>query len=375
MMFQPNPVAMRESRAMWRGARSFLLLGLYTGALALVAYLAYSSEVRHATAVASFNGEEIQVQSARVGRSLFTALSYVQVVAWLLISPALTATSISSERERGLLESLLMSYLKPRQIVAGKFSVCASFVALLIVATLPVLAICFLLGGVSPGEFTGAFLIQATTAFCAMSLGVWCSAGLRLSTHALGATFGGFVVWTLASMFLMTAGDTARTKGWPEQAARTLALCNPLFGMWALLEPTDRSINPLLLEPQWRWTLCVGAQVLAGAFFLFAAARRIAAPLEAEEEPRRKSKNAAAAGASTGASTWGELEERAPRRLRSAGISMCPSSSTWSPAGRCCATTCARRGAGKSRAGGRGAGGWQPLPSSRCAICTRSAGP
>ena len=36
MTFQPNPVALRESRAMWGGARSFLLLLCYAGALSFV---------------------------------------------------------------------------------------------------------------------------------------------------------------------------------------------------------------------------------------------------------------------------------------------------------------------------------------------------
>ncbi len=314
MAFQLNPIAVRESRAMWRGARSFLLLLCYAGALSLVAYLAYSSEVWHAASWASENGGEMQVQSARVGHTLFTALSFVQIVAWLLIAPALSATSVSSERERGLLEGLLMSRLKPRQIIAGKFSVCASFVAILIVATLPVLAMCFLLGGVSPGEFGGALAIQLATAFYALSLGIWCSASSRLSTHALGAAFGFLVAWLFVT-FLGTTCEPSSQMNWLGQVLHLFALLNPLVGLNELLDSNNYEFRNFFLNSSLRWPICVVAQVLMGAWFLALASRRVAGSLDEEEEPARAPRPSAQQLELAGegaASTWSEHEGPAP---------------------------------------------------------------
>ena len=284
MTFQPNPVALRESRAMWRGARSFLLLLCYAGALSLVACLAYSSEVRNAEYYAKYNGGEIAVQSARVGHTLFVALSFVQVVAWLLIAPALSATSISSERERGLLESLLMSQLKPRQIIGGKLGVSASFLGILIVATLPILAMCFLLGGVSPGEFGGALLIQIATAFCALSLGVWLSTALRLSTHALGTTFGVLFGWIVLSMMAFYTPNHGPSMTWWDQFVRLLGLSNPLIGLNTLIDGERWVFSSFFLSSEQSWPLCIGFQVLAGVIFLALASRSLARPAGEDEE-------------------------------------------------------------------------------------------
>ncbi len=317
MTLQPNPVAVRESRAMWRGSRSFLLLLCYAGALSLVAYLSYASEVRFALSWTQENGGEMQVQSARVGHALFTALSFVQIVAWLLIAPALTATSISSERERGLLEGLLMSRLKPSQIIAGKFSVCASFVAILIVATLPVLAMCFLLGGVSPLEFGGAFAIQLSTAFYALSLGIWCSASSRLSTHSLGAAFMFLVGW----LFVTILG-TAYSIGplnWLAQILHLFALLNPFLGLNELLTSNTYEFRDFFLNASLRWPICVVAQLLMGAWFLVLASRRVARSLDEEEAPAPTSRRAtqglelATEGA---ASTWSDESESPASRAR-----------------------------------------------------------
>ena len=291
MTIQLNPVAVRESRAMWRGARSFLLLLCYAGALSLVAFLAYNSEVRTASNWAQNNGTEMQVQSASVGHTLFMALSCVQLVAWVLIGPALSATSVSSERERGLLESLLMSNLKPRQIIAGKFTVSASFLGILIVATLPVLAICFLLGGVSPLEFGGAFAIQLATAFLALSLGIWCSTTLKLSTHALGAAFCALVGWLGATFFALFLGEDWFRHTALRDFFQLFSLTNPLFGLLFLVQPQNSGdFKPFGLAPSALWPLCVVVQVLAGAWFLHLAARHLSRPLSHEDAPERESR-------------------------------------------------------------------------------------
>ena len=250
--------------------------------------------MRYAESYAQNNGGEVAVHSARVGHSLFVALSFVQVVAWLLIAPALSATSISSERERGLLESLLMSQLRPREIVGGKLGVSASFVAILIVATLPILAMCFLLGGVSPGEFGGALAIQLATAFCALSLGVWLSAALRLSTHALGATFGILFGWVVLSFMAFYMPDQgAAMKPW-DHAWRLVGLFNPLIGLQALIESDRYIFSSFFLTSEQSWPVCIAFQVLAGSLFLVLASRRLGQP-EGEDDERHARRSAGAA--------------------------------------------------------------------------------
>ena len=104
---------------------------------------------------------------------------------WLILAPLLTAGAIAGERERGLLENLLLSPLTTRQIMHGKWLSGLALATLLLIVPLPVAAICFQLGGLAPLEFLGASLFQATTAMLGATVGLWSSARAARLNEAL----------------------------------------------------------------------------------------------------------------------------------------------------------------------------------------------
>jgi ABC-type transport system involved in multi-copper enzyme maturation permease subunit len=67
----------------------------------------------------------------------------------LLFVPGLTAGAIAGERERQTLLPLQVTLLRPRSIVVGKVLAGASFLVLLLVASLPVLVVSYMLGGIN----------------------------------------------------------------------------------------------------------------------------------------------------------------------------------------------------------------------------------
>lgn len=195
MVFEFNPILRREVRVRWRGPVAFGLVFGYALLLALLMGFAYADRVRHNNSVSM----------AATSHSLFLDLTAMQMTAWLLLSPALTAAALAGEREQGMLELLQLSPLRPSRIAGGKLLSTLAFLCLMMLAPLPVLALCFLMGGISPAEFVGAAGLQAATILCCASIGLCCSAWCRRASTALGLALGIIIAWTIASFIKIEA--------------------------------------------------------------------------------------------------------------------------------------------------------------------------
>lgn len=133
------------------------------------------------------------------GRRVFHTLSWILTLCWMLLAPMLTATSIAGERERGLLESLQLSSLSPTKVVAGKLLATLSFLSLMLLVPMPIVAICFMMGGVAPDQFLLSLLVQVVTAITSAMLGLCASAWSRRSSIAVRAALIGVLVWAVGS--------------------------------------------------------------------------------------------------------------------------------------------------------------------------------
>lgn len=186
--FELNPILKREVRARWRNWPAFLTLFLYA------VFLAVALGWRYTDVMATPSGVSTQNAPAR-GRELFNTMTMVQALGWMLLAPVLTATSIAGERERGTLSGLLLSGLTPHQIASGKLLSALSFIALMLVVPLPIVALCFPLGGVSPGEFVMTALLHAGTAVACAALGLMASANNRRASAAIGWALAAVALW------------------------------------------------------------------------------------------------------------------------------------------------------------------------------------
>lgn len=198
-----NPVWKRELRARWRSWRGFVLVFLY--ALVLSSVFAWAYDQSFVTGYQDF--ADPRQRMSLMGHNLFVLLAWLQLVLWMVLAPILTATAITAERERGLLEGLHLSRLRTREIVLGKLLSALSLAALLLLVTLPITATCFLMGGVSPGEFVTVLGIHASTAVCCAAIGLatsaWCKNSLSaivLGVLAVGA-WSGLAAASVAAAF------------------------------------------------------------------------------------------------------------------------------------------------------------------------------
>ena len=192
-----NPVVTKELRGRMRGTRTPWLLFGYLLLLSLILFFSYLGWWNsNAQTVQNGGGGEA---GYTVGRLFFRIIFYSQAVMIALITPALTAGAISVEREQRTFELLRGTTLRPGSIVLGKLLSSVSFVALLLTSSLPLLSLCFLLGGVSPGEVFFAYLLLVGDAFLFGAIGLCWSAYAASTATATVLSYS-----TLIAFFVVT---------------------------------------------------------------------------------------------------------------------------------------------------------------------------
>lgn len=193
-----NPILRRELRVRMRGRRAFIVLGAY---LVLIALVTFAIE-RILVSESSGNG----LQSFQVGQILFAGFATLEMTLITLVTPALTATAISGERERGTFDLLRSTPVRSHTIVWGKLVAALSYAALLIVASVPFASAVFLFGGVAPSDVWIAFALLGLTTLTFGLLGLLCSAVARkaglasaiayvISATVLVGSAGSYVFW------------------------------------------------------------------------------------------------------------------------------------------------------------------------------------
>jgi ABC-type transport system involved in multi-copper enzyme maturation permease subunit len=177
-MLRENPVLARELLVNLRSSRSFLFQLVYVALLGVVVYAAWPIEREGLTQV-----------SAGAAQSLFELFFYGQFVLIALVAPAFAAGSISGEKERKTYELLLSSPLQPSEILIGKLLSALTYLVLLILSSLPLMLLCFLLGGILLSEIVRAYLILVLAAGTFRLISVACSAYFHRTSAALVVSY------------------------------------------------------------------------------------------------------------------------------------------------------------------------------------------
>ncbi|MCC6232484.1 MAG: ABC transporter permease subunit [Verrucomicrobiales bacterium] len=109
------------------------------------------------------------------GSSLFAALNFVLLAAIWILGPLITADCLSRERREGTLGLLLLTPLTPRDVVTAKWTAHTLRATSALVATIPILLVPILLGGVSGNQILRAVLLDAASLALALSAGLYAS--------------------------------------------------------------------------------------------------------------------------------------------------------------------------------------------------------
>lgn len=217
-----NPVLARELKQRMRGRHTWLVLTLYLALLAVILRWVFVAASRDS----SFDGVNV-LGSASIGRAVFQWLLFFMLLLVCFIVPGLTAAAISGERERQTLISLQISLLRPRSIVAGKLLASLAFVVLLIVASLPLVTIPFLVGGVALSEVLRGLLMVLATAVMLACLALAASAVLRRTQAATVVSYGLALALVLGTLIAYGAQQIPRAGSRGARPAPWILALNP----------------------------------------------------------------------------------------------------------------------------------------------------
>ncbi len=217
-----NPVLARELKQRMRGRHVWVVLTLYLVILTLILRWVYVAAAQDG----QFDGGVNLLASATAGRAIFQWLLFFMLLLVCFIVPGLTAGAISGERERQTLIALQLTLLRPRSIVVGKLLASLVFVVLLIVASLPLLTVPFLVGGVALSEVMKGLLMVLMTAVTLAALTLACSAVLRRTQAATVVAYGITLAMVLGTLIVYGAQQVPRQGRGPRPAPWILAL-NP----------------------------------------------------------------------------------------------------------------------------------------------------
>lgn len=134
----------------------------------------------------------------QLGSGLFGALTWISLAVALGAGLFFTSDSLSEEKREGTLGLLFLTDLRGYDVVLGKLLATSLRGGYALLAVFPVLAITFLLGGVTGGQFWRAVLAIVNALFFSLALGLFVSTLSRDSQRALAGTLGLLVVFLAA---------------------------------------------------------------------------------------------------------------------------------------------------------------------------------
>src|SRR5437588_1977669 len=105
------------------------------------------------------------------GAAAFQILAPLQLAVAMPFSALLVASAVALEKDRKTLDLLLLTSLSNADLVLGKLLAGMLSVIVVVAATLPLLLIIALLGGVSTGQIFRVQAVTLASAFAAGSLG------------------------------------------------------------------------------------------------------------------------------------------------------------------------------------------------------------
>lgn len=264
-----NPVFMKEIKLRFRNAKSFSALSFYLVALTLL-ILAYLIVVTNLMNTGYFRPNESFV--------LFCCLTALQMGLVLFMTPALTAGSISAEREKQTLNILLTTTLTSVQIIVGKLFASIAFLVLILVATLPLYSLVFLFGGVSPGQLLSVFALFLLTVFSIGSIGILFSTLTKKTVVSMISTYGTTIFLTVfTALFFFVGLATITSEGMHFLSYVWIAL-NPFAVVLSVLVPEiSVGISDMTQIQQPIWIAYVVFYFVMGVVSLSVAVKRLRA--------------------------------------------------------------------------------------------------
>ena len=160
-----GPIIAREALTAPRPFRYYLSRASFTGFLFIFLWTAWQSVIGWRTVT------EVGVL-ARFGGIVYGVVALLQLTLMLFFAPLFTAAAIAHEKDRRTFMLLMMTDLSDLEIVLGKLTAGLMNILMILGASVGVLSLCALLGGISFLQVANLFLVTAASGVAGGALGL-----------------------------------------------------------------------------------------------------------------------------------------------------------------------------------------------------------
>lgn len=257
-----GPVFRYDLLRLGRRSRLFFLRWLFVVALLIILFWSYHSFLEKLTLEASnvlavqgrvyFVGEAAYLQNAYIQRNLhrfgfYFLNSYLilQALLVIVVTPALIAGSIAEEKNRKTLDDLLTTQLTNREIIMGKLLARFTYLILLMLGTVPVIAMMQWVGGIDPLLLLCMLPIHLVGLLAVGSLSLYFSVNATRPRDAIVRTYVclicfmalwfipfGMGRWGWLASLRPSWLDVTQLDSW----MRIVSICNPLGAFYLIAE-------------------------------------------------------------------------------------------------------------------------------------------
>lgn len=186
---------------------------------------------------------------------LYVMVSSIEFLLIILIIPAMTAGSISAERERQTLDLMLTTKMRPLDIVFGKLISSFDTIFMLVLSSFPILSLVFIFGGVRLSDLFILLVMFYSTAVFVGSLSIWLSALVKrtsvamvLSYALLAAIIAGTIGINVAAFYIqsMRYSELSNQVGYNVGKLIYIMILNPAVTFYGLINVQAGNGNAVL---------------------------------------------------------------------------------------------------------------------------------
>lgn len=183
-----GPIFYREATVVPKRPKTYLIRGVYVLSMFLLLCTGYL--VLDGSRSLATTGD-----SARFGGWMFTLLAPLQLLVLASLAAVGAASSVAQEKDRRTLLLLLLTRLTGFEVVIGKLTATLLSPMTMLVCALPLFLALPLLGGVSPQQVMGVFVVTAATILLAGSIGTVVGMWREKTFQAIALTVLGLLMF------------------------------------------------------------------------------------------------------------------------------------------------------------------------------------
>lgn len=166
---------------------------------------------------------------------LYPVFGVTQLVILGVTVPIRTASAISGEKERQTFDIMMTTAMSPFSIVLGKVLTAIVQTLFYVAASMPVMALAFVIGGLSWSYLLWFFAVALLVSLFSASIGILCSSLCRRTITAILISYGFYVVFFVGTflpigiweMLYYTDGSGVAAAVWTSDLTGLLLLLNP----------------------------------------------------------------------------------------------------------------------------------------------------